>query len=55
MMVANISSKNKKKVILMYDYRYEPHRLIFMIDNKSFFRDKSHEGSIGCSIMSATY
>ena len=21
----------------MYDYRYEPHRLIFMIDNKSFF------------------
>ena len=25
------------KVIIMYDYRYEPHRLIFMIDNKSFF------------------
>jgi len=23
--------------LLMYDYRYEPHRLIFMIDNKSFF------------------
>ena len=21
----------------MYDYRYEPHRLIFMIDNKSFY------------------
>lgn len=21
----------------MYDYRYEPHRVIFMIDNKSFF------------------
>ena len=21
----------------MYDYRYEPHRLVFMIDNKSFF------------------
>lgn len=21
----------------MYDYKYEPHRLIFMIDNKSFF------------------
>jgi DNA polymerase V len=21
----------------MYDYRYEPHRVIFMIDNKSFY------------------
>lgn len=21
----------------MYDYKYEPHRVIFMIDNKSFF------------------
>ena len=21
----------------MYDFKYEPHRIIFMIDNKSFF------------------
>lgn len=21
----------------MYDYRYEPHRVIFMIDSKSFY------------------
>ena len=26
-----------KEVKPMYDYRYEPHRVIFMIDNKSFF------------------
>lgn len=24
----------------MYDYRYEPHRVIFMIDNKSFYASR---------------
>lgn len=31
------NKRSRKKWIQMYDYRYEPHRVIFMIDNKSFF------------------